>query len=439
MSAQAPTSFRQRVAEALRENGGVESGPVAVAASGGVDSTVLLRTLHTLGVELVALHVDHGLRDDAVADADFVVGLAERLGIPCEVLEATVADGNRQHEARRARYAALAQVARRLGCMALATGHTATDQAETVLMHLIRGSGLRGLAGMPVRRPLGDGLELVRPLLWATRAEVEAEATREGWTWREEPSNATDAYRRNRIRHHVLPLLEAEGGPGTVARIAASAAAARAALPDLRAVAVHGDRALDLDVLRGTSDRAAVWTEALAAWAPAVRRTRNLIRQLDGLVDGAVGRHVPVGPLVAWRDREAIRFVEPAKPVDCVLRIGETARTVLGTLELAKVGADALNQTSVLFDAAALEGTLRLRTWRAGDRIAPRGLDGTKLVSDVLTEGRVRPSHRDRQLVLCVDDRVAWVVGHRVAAWAEGGESPERLVRAAWSPRVSVG
>ena len=440
--------FREAVAHAWRQLG--IDGRTAVAASGGVDSTVLLRTLHALGLPLVALHVDHGLRDDADADAAFVERLAAELGVPFERLRVELVAGNRQGAARRARYDALARAARRHGCAAVATGHTATDQAETVLMHLVRGAGLRGLAGMPERRPLTSGVELVRPLLSVSRHEVEAEATARGWGWREDASNATGAYQRNRLRHDVLPLLEREGGPETAPRIAAAARAARAALPDLGRYAVAGERALRLDALLALHDRSALWAEALAEWAPDARRTRDLVRQLDGLTTGQVGRHVPVGDLVAWRDRDAVRFVAPADPVDTHVTLNQTVRTPLGSLELVDLGDPTIHvQTPatsdwrsepldrVLFDGSVLERSLRLRTWRAGDRIAPRGLDGSKRVSDVLTERRVPPSARDRQLVLCAGDRVAWVVGHRLAAWAGGSAAPTGRLLATWTPVVS--
>ena len=173
----------------------------------------------------------------------------------------------------------------------------------------------------------------------------------------------------------------------------------------------------------------------------------GLARQLDGLVVGQVGRHVPVGETVVWRDRDAIRFVPPAEPVERWLYVGDTVRTPLGTLELVKMEPSQLYAQPKPDEAVglellkpdALDGDLCLRTGRAGDRIAPTGMDGTKLVSDLLTERRVRPSDRDRQLVLCVGDRVAWVVGHRVAEWA-GYRDPSRgFVRATWDPRDSVG
>ncbi|MEO0559213.1 MAG: tRNA lysidine(34) synthetase TilS [Bacteroidota bacterium] len=438
--------FLDRLSSALQELCGDPVGRVAVAVSGGVDSVVLLRGCRQLEVDVVALHVDHGLRPESKTDAAFVGELAAELGVSFESLTVRVDDGNRQHEARTARYAALADAARRHDCSVVASGHTATDQAETVLMHLICGSGLRGLAGMAARRPLSTHAELVRPLLWATREEVEAEAQRLGWGWREDPSNAMDAYRRNRIRHHVLPLLQAEGGPGTIHHIAASANAARAALPDLMEVTMPEARSVNLDALREALDRHALWAEALAAWAPDVRRTTSLIRQLDGLVDGQVGRFVPVGEQRAWRDRDAIRFVTPADPVEVHGTVGDTLATAFGTLDLVECVPDHLHAMSSpdpsgcleLMTPGALAGDLCLRTWREGDRIAPTGMAGTKLVSDLLTERRVRPSERDRQLVLCAEGGVAWVVGHRVAEWAGHRDPSQRLVRATWTPADSV-
>ncbi|HEX8386955.1 MAG TPA: tRNA lysidine(34) synthetase TilS, partial [Rubricoccaceae bacterium] len=176
---------------------------LAVGTSGGVDSTVLFRSLIALGFDAVAVYVHHGLRAEAADEAAFVQDMAREEGAEAVVVRAPVGAGNRQGEARRARYAALAEAASSLGCTVIATGHTTTDQAETVLMALVRGAGLRGLAGMAPRRPLDaadpGGLALLRPLLWATRAEVEAEARARGWAWREDASNAGDAYRRNRI------------------------------------------------------------------------------------------------------------------------------------------------------------------------------------------------------------------------------------------------
>lgn len=303
--------FPTRVAAALRGPCAVpEDAVVGVGVSGGVDSVVLLHTLHRLGVAVAVLHVDHGLRPDSAADARFVQTVAGRLGIPAHVRRVQVAPGNRAAEARRARYGALAEMASACGAQAVAVAHTATDQAETLLMALVRGAGLAGLGGMAPRRVLttmGMGnLPLVRPLLDETRAAIEQQARQHGWPWRDDPSNAGGV--RGRLRQSVLPLLEAEGGPDTARRMARAAAAVRAAHPGGLLDAVAGPGAtvrLHLGALPEAL-RHAVWAEALARWHPHVRRTSALVARLDSLLEAPVGRRVAASGVDAQRLADAV-------------------------------------------------------------------------------------------------------------------------------------
>ena len=212
----------ERIAQAC-ERLGLRDRQVLVAASGGVDSTVLLDALcelrGKLGIAVAVGHVDHALRGAASAgDADFVRALAEERG--CAFRGASLADGelararaaasNRerptvQEAARARRYEELRAMVRELGAQAIATGHTLDDQAETVLLRLVRGAGPSGLGGIPERSP--DGA-VVRPLLGVSRREIEAWAGERGLVWREDASNESDAYARNRLRREVLPQLE---------------------------------------------------------------------------------------------------------------------------------------------------------------------------------------------------------------------------------------
>src|SRR5262249_24315970 len=150
------------------------------AVSGGSDSVGLLRVLAALGpglgLTLSVAHLDHGIRGAAArADADFVAGLAEALGLPLDRGQwQPDRSSHFEANARRARYAWLAEVARRREATAVAVGHTRDDQAETILHRIVRGTGLRGLAGIPPRRPLAEGLTLVRPLLKVGRDEIRA-------------------------------------------------------------------------------------------------------------------------------------------------------------------------------------------------------------------------------------------------------------------------
>ncbi len=196
---------------------------VLAATSGGADSTALLSALSVLRAQgelagLHALHVDHGLREGGAADGEACLAVADQLGVPCASVRVSVRrGGDRQAAARSARYSALVMEAARTGAGRIATGHHRGDQAETVVHRLLRGSGARGLAGIPPRNGA-----LVRPLIDRSRREVVAYLGELGLPWREDPTNAGRAYTRNRLRLDLLPLLEAEV-PGLEARLCRTA------------------------------------------------------------------------------------------------------------------------------------------------------------------------------------------------------------------------
>jgi tRNA(Ile)-lysidine synthase len=175
---------------------------VVVATSGGPDSVVLAAVLDRIGraddFAVVLAHVNHGLRDSAWQDECVVLALGARLDRPVRIAAVTAAGD--EAALRAARYAALEQIARACGASAIATAHCAEDQTETVLLALFRGSGLDGLAGMPPRRPLAEGIDLVRPFLRVTHAELHAELRRIGLPYVLDPTNAQLRYRRNALR-----------------------------------------------------------------------------------------------------------------------------------------------------------------------------------------------------------------------------------------------
>jgi tRNA(Ile)-lysidine synthase len=228
-----PDEFLAKVRRLL-ERLGLGGGPGVVAVSGGPDSLALLRALAALRPAgavgpLVVAHLNHRLRGaEADADEDFVRALHARLaaagpgGLLWRAARADVAGEARrrgaglEETAREVRYGWLAEVAAEAGAAWVATGHTADDQAETVLHRLLRGAGLRGLAGIPRRRPLRPGVEVVRPLLEVRRAEVLAYLESLGQDWREDETNADPRHTRNRIRHELLPLLAQRYNPAVV-------------------------------------------------------------------------------------------------------------------------------------------------------------------------------------------------------------------------------
>ena len=192
---------------------------VLVGFSGGADSVCLLHFLHYLAKEkhfaLAAVHVNHGLRGAAAqADEAFCKDLCKQLDIDLFVKHVQAAqiakryDLSPEHGARKARYQAYVQIARKWGATKLALAHQLDDQAETVLLNLLRGTKVQGLAGIPLRRPLCKGVEIVRPLMCITREQVETYVKQNKLSYVTDQTNFEDIYRRNWVRRTVLPLLE---------------------------------------------------------------------------------------------------------------------------------------------------------------------------------------------------------------------------------------
>jgi tRNA(Ile)-lysidine synthase len=205
-----------------------EGERVLVAVSGGADSLALLRMLHSER-DLVVGHVNHGLRAaESDTDADFVLQRCAGLGLPCVVQRVHVPqrDGTfSEAAARTVRYAALLQMAREHRCSFLATGHTASDNLETILLNFLRGATVEGLGGIKTRTELAE-IALVRPLWQATREQVQDFLQSVGWTWRDDSSNASTRYARNRVRHELLPLLAQHSGGKSLAALARQTARA---------------------------------------------------------------------------------------------------------------------------------------------------------------------------------------------------------------------
>jgi tRNA(Ile)-lysidine synthase len=228
--------MQPRALSAALRRQGLSGGRLVVAVSGGLDSVCLLHALCEMRererLGLVVGHIQHGLRGkESEADAVFVAELAAEWGIPAQVRSADprpLSEGGSsrarptlQEAARQLRYRALREIAAEQGAR-IATAHTADDQAETLVLRLLRGTGPDGLRG--IRERSDDGV-VVRPLLRVTRAELECYAAERGLRWREDSSNAMDDYTRNRLRHHWLPELAREFNPRLASALAGLAEA----------------------------------------------------------------------------------------------------------------------------------------------------------------------------------------------------------------------
>lgn len=222
----------------------LDARPVVVGCSGGADSLALAAAVAIAaprrGLLARGVVIDHGLQEDSAAVAARAARRAGRLGLPCDVVRVSVtaAGDGPEAAARRARHAALDELAAALEADIL-LGHTLDDQAESVLLGLARGSGARSLSAMPLRRG-----RVVRPLLGVRRATTEAACAELGTKFWTDPHNADPAYARARARHRVVPVLEAELGPGVVEALARTAAQLREdadALDDLALAYARGE------------------------------------------------------------------------------------------------------------------------------------------------------------------------------------------------------
>jgi tRNA(Ile)-lysidine synthase len=412
---------------------------VLVAVSGGADSVALLHILTQLAAELRlrlhVMHVDHGLRPDAAGDAEFVRGLAARLALPVDVARVTVArEASLEAAARAARYAALETHADRVGAQRIALGHTADDQAETVLMRMLGGAGVRGLAGIPAVRG-----RIIRPLLEASRADVLAALQAAGLPWREDPSNRDPKFLRNRIRHDVLPLLGASYSPDVVTTLNRVSRLCRETVDAIERVARR-----ELDRLGSPSDGAIVLPHAALAELP-----RQLAAEVLRQAAARLGGHAP---LRAWAHRGLARVLAappPRRPFRLggvtvevssgQLRLGRAAPRALPSRELTVPGTVALPEIGhvlearvttatgytvprapyrVAFDAALVPSRLTVRARRRGDRLAPFAGEERRLKT-LLIDAKIPRWDRGRVPIVEADGRILWVAGVR-----RGREAP---------------
>ncbi|PWK16331.1 tRNA lysidine(34) synthetase TilS [Tumebacillus permanentifrigoris] len=426
---------------------------VLVAVSGGVDSVVLLHALLSLceqfRITLAVAHVDHGLRGaESQGDREFVERLAAQQGLDVFAKTFDVkayakrAGLSTQLAAREVRYQYLKKVANLIGATKLATAHHADDQAETVLMRILRGTSLKGLGGIPTRRrEEGAEFELIRPLLHVWRAEIESYARDYGILYREDSSNASTHYLRNKIRIQLLPELTTAYNEGTKSHLVHLAEQAREDdqyLSELaereyrRICQTERDGTISVDVrLLGVSPlplQRRVITLILyylrghtSLWEQVhIESIRSLLTNRYPSAE----LHLPHG-IVARRVYDALLFTT-TQALDPVQEVPPAPYelTSLGRHELPEYGI-ALELTEVEgvpsrpldawtahFNADELSSSrIYIRSRAGGDLLRPIGLHGTKRISDVLVDAKVPKSRRATWPLFCINDSIAWVVG----------------------------
>jgi tRNA(Ile)-lysidine synthase len=427
-------AMRSEVIDAIRETGLAEPGARVLAMlSGGADSVCLLHSLsELLGREsVVALHVNHGLRAAAAADQRFCAGLCERLGVALFVERAPVpGGGNTEALARESRYRLAEEVRARAGLDWIATGHTASDNAETVLYRLVSSPGRRALLGIRPRRG-----RLIRPLLGITRDQARAYCEQAGLGWREDETNLDRSIARNRLRLDVLPQLR-KVHPAVDRNLLATAAE----LADESELLERGvDRALA--ELGAGGHPPTVEAAALAKLEAPLRRLvlRRLaeqaaggplplsgerMRELERLASGGGSAYADLGAgvraaceygLIRFRRAGAPEAVAPVElPVPGSCRFGEWELSC-ELQERPREGEPLGSVDEPVLDAARIERPLTVRAWAEGDRMRPLGLTGTKSLQDLFTDRKVPRSLRHALPVVVSGEEIAWVAGVAVS------------------------
>ncbi len=474
-------ALERRVLRYVRDEAVVRPGErVLAAVSGGPDSTALLVVLShlasALDLTVVAAHFDHGLRGRTAArrERSHVESLCRRLEVPVRLGAGDTRAHARsrrlslEEAARELRYGFLAEAATGTGCTVVATGHTASDQVETVLLHLIRGSGLAGLAGMAPRAPWPltgrDDPEVSRPLLCLGRQETADYCQSQGLDPVDDPTNVSPRFLRNRVRVELLPLLR-QYNPQIDSALLRTAETARADLAVLEGMASDalvndgGGQAVILSRSRLKELPEGLQRHALRL---AVRRLLGDTRDIEGdhieaLIAGLAaepGHHVDLprglrfdmgneGAILALTQAEGSGSPEPAGPgpappaearlaVPGITRWGEwqvevATADVSGAVEGAQT--PPADPWQAWLDADIVGEDLWVRSRRPGDRFQPLGMAGEKKLQDFFVDARVPRAERDAVPLVRGRPGIVWVVGHRIDERARITGATRRVLR----------
>jgi tRNA(Ile)-lysidine synthase len=371
------TELERLMAQAPR----LESRRVLLAVSGGLDSVALLDLLRATGLDLMVAHLDHGIRPESAEDASFVQDLCSSLNLPCELERLNVPEiaakrgWGLEEAARKLRYDFLTRAAKRTGSGAILTAHTMDDNAETVLMQLLRGT-VRA-TGIPPRRD-----RILRPMLGISRAELLAHALDHGLRWREDASNADTRFRRNWIRHEVLPLLETRN-------------------PNVR-----GKLAEHAELMRSEDALLEDWAARVPSWADWRHEPISMQRRL-------IRRTLETASIVP--DLEHIESIRQALGATKVTRVSlpqnKTGVVQAGGLRIFEAKPHRSNPNELNLEWPAFDFSqfpwAKLRTRQSGDRIRLPG--GTRKLSDVLIDRKIPREERDQVPVVAQNSEILWV------------------------------
>ncbi len=404
--------------------------PIYVALSGGSDSVALLLALGELGYKVGALHCNFALRGEASdGDEAFVKALCQRLGVALETKRFRTRQYAQERglsiemAARALRYEWFAEVARREPLVQIAIAHNAQDQVETLLLNLASGTGLRGLAGMPYQREA-----FVRPMMDAMPEVVTAYLREMGQGWRHDESNDDEAYRRNYIRHTLIPAFERinEGFVGnalkTIAHLRGAEQFYREAIEGARGQVYEGGR-ISIRALMASAHPETLLFELLRPYGFGSEQCHLIIERLPHLESGKAFCSPRYRLVRSWEVLELLPLEREEVEIEVYPRDGAEIETPWGRLEIGLVPTSEVASWRCPPEVALLDwdkieralqagSKLTLRPPKVGERMRPLGLRGTKLISRIFIDKHVAHSQRERTPLLLLGDTPLWLVGY---------------------------
>ena len=412
---------------------------ILLAVSGGIDSMVMLHLFSKLrermDLRLSIIHVNHQLRgDESIGDEKFVKEMSDFYRIPfyCDRIDvisfAHKFGFSKQLAARRLRYERFEHIRKQAGADAVATAHHADDNAETVLLNIMRGTGIHGLAGIPPKREQDN---IIRPLLFASRKEIEAYTLAHGIKYRNDSSNRSLVYRRNELRHNILPVLQ-KRSPNIIKNLNHVADIMQGVNKKMHRIvdkAMHSliqkdlQGYLTLNVKKLKSEPDFLWDEIFVEVLNqmGIEPTEKKVNALHLLCTQPTGRVLELsGRLMACRDRDRIVFkiTDDEKPNIKQVEFGKSYdyKNYLVSISAPESVPSTYTGTHEVeyVDAGRLGKELVLRPWHAGDWFIPLGMKTKKKLSDFFTDQKVPRYQKYSIPVLESDGSIVWICGKRL-------------------------
>lgn len=434
---------------------------VVVAVSGGPDSIALLHILHSIkeryGLYIHAVHLNHMLRGkEADEDTRYVEGFCERYNIPCtvkyvDINELSMQEGLSLEEAgRKARYELFRDTARRVGATKIALAHNMNDQAETVIMRIMRGTGLDGLAGI---RPVREGL-FIRPLLYTLRADIEKYCRDNKLDPRIDSTNLEPIYSRNKIRLELIPYIKANYSPGIERSLSTMAELLR---EDKDFIDTYVDLVYSHMAIK-EKDRILIDIEDFKRLHIAIKKriVRRAIEDIKGDLNGIESKHVDlilsavdtgttgaavelpghIKAKVSYKRLNIMNLSGKTNYEFChsMLIPGVTVISETGAVIEAQIGCIIPehfydNNFVKYFDYDKIRDKLTVRTRKAGDFIVPIGMKGSKKLKELFIDDKIPREERSKIPLVSIGKEIVWVVGYKISDNYKITRETERILK----------